>query len=369
MRGATSGALGALLPAAMLLGALSMAGCSPSGTESSTGSRPPIEVRASVDRAVATVGDRVTYALTIDRDAELEAEVPALDPDLAGLTVIESGGKEIRQEGDRVIEEHPLRLRVDQVGSYVLPAVSVRYRHAPQTGTETAAEGDAEGVGEGEREGDAETAGPDWETVETSPIFVEVESVLDRAGEAGEEVADIRGLKPLERPAEGPPWIRIAAGASVALLLLGLFVWLRNRDRSAAEAPPRPAHEVALERLAALARKDRSDPQAVHRLYFELSEVVRVYIEARFGLNATDLTTEEIVVSLPGVRGLETEPALALRRFLIATDRVKFADHQPSEDEVRADLERARDFVESTLAQPEIANEAGEGERLREEAA
>lgn len=335
----------------VLLPVLLLAACSGPGAETSTETRPPIEVRAAVDRAVATVGDRITYTLTVDRDASLEAEVPPLDPDLAGLTVIESGGKEIRQQGDRVIEEHPLRLRIDQVGSYVLPEAAVRYRPAApdaEAETETGTESD-------------------WETVETSPIFVEVESVLDRAGEAGEEIADIRGLKPLERPAEGPPWAWIAGGASLALLLLGFFLWLWHRDRSASEAPPRAAHEVALERLAALAQADRSDPETVHRLYFELSEVVRVYVEARFGLNATDLTTEEIVVALPAVRGLDTEPALALRRFLIATDRVKFADHQPSEEEVLTELDRARDFVESTRPRPEISDEtSGESENKSE---
>jgi len=317
------------LLAAWLAGSL-LGSCAPGTHDGSAAPepRPPVEVRAAVDRAVATVGDRLTYTVTVDRAHDVEVDVPPLNPELAGLVALDAPQREVHEEGERVIEDHRLTLRVDEVGSYVLPPVTVRW-----------------GGEEGEES---------EQTVETSPLFIEVESMLERAREAGEEVTDIRGLKPLQRPGPDIPWPWIAAGAVLAAVFAGALIWLLRRRRQRSQTPPRPAHEVALERIAELEGWDRTDAAVVHRLFFELSEAVRVYVEDRYGLNATDLTTEEIVVALPGVTGLETEPALELRRFLVATDWVKFADHQPPADEVAATLAQARGFVESTrLRDPE----------------
>jgi hypothetical protein len=118
------------------------------------------------------------------------------------------------------------------------------------------------------------------------------------------------------------------AGAALAL-------WLRRRrDRVAAvpEAPPIPAHEIALAALDRLAAQRAVGDAAVRRFYFALSEIVRAYIEGRFGLNATDLTTEEILrrsIALP----LRRRPP-GLRAFLHDTDRVKFAAHRPQRGEI-----------------------------------
>lgn len=314
--------------------------------ETDTGSAPgvPVEVEAAVDRAVATLGDRVTFTVTLDRSEAIEVEVPPLDPEVEGLTAIDRGEEEVRRRGGRVVETRWVRLRVDEVGSHELPPVTVRYRPRPEPE-------DAE-TEDTEKE-DTETEDGVWETVETAAVTIEVESLLERAERAGEEITDIRGLKPLERPASETPWLWIAGGGVLAAVLVALLLlWLRRRTNEPA-APPRPAHEVALERLDALARLDRTDPETVHRLHFELSEVVRIYVEARFGLNATDLTTEEIVVALPRLPGLEGDTACRLRRFLVDTDRVKFADHRPAETEIDAAFERARAFVEATRPRPE----------------
>jgi len=334
----------------LLLG-LVLAGCS-GPTSDPEASRPPVEVSAGLDRAVATLGDRITWTLTVDRAAEVEVDVPPLGGDLDGLTVVDAGHRE-KTRANRVVEEHWVRLRVDEVGSLELPAITVSYRQTAQPkGAESgqAESGEAES---GEAES-GEVASTEEEpvieaTVETSPLTLEVESMLERAGA---EVTDIRGLKPLAEPATPLLWIWILGGAALLALATFAVLWLRRRRRTKPEAPPRPPHEVVLERISALADLDLSDPQAVRRFHFEISEALRAYIEARFGLNATDLTTEEIVVALPSVRGLTAEPAKSLRRFLLATDRVKFADHRPSEGEIQEVLERARSFVEATVPPP-----------------
>lgn len=280
-----------------------------------------MEAKVSVDRAVATTGDLITYTVSVDYDPVWEVELAEPGADIAGFRIVDLGRRAPEERADgRIDEERWYELRADLVGSYVLPPARVSYRR---------------------RDAEDDEA---WQALETSEIFVEVESVLAAAPDA----EDIRDLKPLRRIEEPFPWPWTAAGG-VALLLaaaVGVVVWRRRRSRPG--PPPLPAHEVAFAALDRLRRTDFTDPAAVRRYYFAISEVVRAYVEGRFGLNATDLTTEEIVVRLRQMVGLGQVQREKLERFLVATDEVKFAGRQPEEGDVETTYELALSFVEET---------------------
>jgi hypothetical protein len=104
---------------------------------------------------------------------------------------------------------------------------------------------------------------------------------------------------------------------------------------------------VALAALDRLAATEPVGDAAVRRYYFALSEIVRAYIEGRFALNATDLTSEEILESL-GRLDLSEELSRGLRTFLLDSDAVKFAAHRPPRAQIGAILDWARRFVEAT---------------------
>ena len=327
------------------------------GVVSSDASRPPVETRASVDKAVATTGDLITYRVVVEYDRAFEVFFPEPGAEIAGFRIVDLGEEEPVVRGERLIEERWYRLRADLVGSYVLPPIAVDYRPLDLE-KPTSSDPDASESEVAER----------FSTVETSAIFVEVESVLPQGGEA----QDIRGLKPLRRVERPVPWDWLGGGAA-ALILVGLALWyyLRRRRRRD-EVPPEPAHVVAFRALDALRSMDFTDPLEIRRFYFAVSEVVRAYVEGRFGLNATDLTTEEILAEVTDLRDLEEEPREHLRRFLLDTDRVKFADQPAGEAEVEATYEAALGFVEETLPRLETdepEDEATEPEVEREVAA
>ncbi len=291
---------------------------------------PPVEVRASVDRAVATTGDLITYRIEIEHDPAFEVEVPEAGSEIAGFRIVDAGREPSRRRQDRVLEERWYTLRADLVGSYVLPPVEVGYRRALEEGA-TAPVPDV---------------GSESGAVRTSEIFVEVESVLPDAGAEGGEAADIRDIKPLRRIERPIDW-RWAAAAALALAAAaaGYLLW---RRRSRPPAPVEPPHLAAFRALEALRGLDVADPEALRRFYFGLSEALRAYIEDRFGLNATDLTSEEILLRTAELEGLGTPELESLERFLVDTDRVKFAEHRPGEAEISATYERALGFVEAT---------------------
>ena len=108
-----------------------------------------------------------------------------------------------RDEDGRRILERWYKLRADLVGSYVLPPVELAYRLAATAGEPAASETPAE-------------------SVQTSEIFIEVQSVLPAGGEA----TDIRGLKPLRQVKTPTPvwlWVLICPAVSTAVPLRWFF--------------------------------------------------------------------------------------------------------------------------------------------------
>ena len=315
------------LPAAAVAALAALWGCAGSVPEEAGGTaEPPVEVRASVDRAVATTGDLITYRIVVDHDPSVEIALPDAGSEIAGFRIVDIGEEEPREEGGRQVLERWYQLRADLVGSYVLPAVEVSFRPAD--------------------------AGPETpvETVAASRIFVEVESVLPADG----EITDIRDIKPLREIERDRPWRWIALGSLLlALAAWGFYLWWRRRGE--VEWAATPPHEAAFRALDELRALDLADPAQIRRFYFGLSEALRGYVEGRFGLNATDLTTEEIRERLIEVAGLAPEPRGAFERFLQDTDQVKFAHYQPEPREIEAIWERALGFVEVTRPAEEAA--------------
>jgi len=275
----------------------------------------PVVVIAAVDRARATTGDLVRFSVEVSRDPAYVAELAGLELDLAGFPLLEVGRDEPRKRRGRIIETHWAQFRADLVGSYILPGVTVHYRSQEK----------------------AESG-----SVETAEIFVEVVSVLPTDGAA----SDIRDIKPLQAMPASWRWI-VWLGVLLGVLVgVAAYLYWRKKQRSVV-APPIPAHVLALAALRRLRRTDLQTSAEKRRYYFEISAVLRGYVEGRYRLNATDLTTEEILDNLDGL-GIENEECTRLRRFLLHGDQVKFAASIPTQEEILATYERAFVFVENT---------------------
>jgi len=142
----------------------------------------------------------------------------------------------------------------------------------------------------------------------------------------------------------------MAAGAG---LLLGFWLRRRWRDRKIVRPlpPPRPAHEIAFEKLDRLGASLQPDMD-LRPFYFELSETLREYLGNRFGFDSLELTTDELMAELQRRphRSLLTGQ---LHGWLSACDLVKFAKIAPTESEARGALETAIQIVTATRARPE----------------
>lgn len=153
------------------------------------------------------------------------------------------------------------------------------------------------------------------------------------------------------------PWLLLAAALAAAVYAL------RRRARpgaAGAGAPPpdgRAPHERAAAELDALELSGLWDQGRHKEFYSELTAILRRYLEARFAVAATRMTSRELERSLRDGR-LARGGLGRLRLLLDRADLVKFAK-APTEDEWgKLDLGSARALLAETAPQ-ELAVQAG----------
>ena len=144
-----------------------------------------------------------------------------------------------------------------------------------------------------------------------------------------------------------------AALLSVLLLVAGVFLWRKFRplpeETETVEVlpPPRPAHEIALERLRTLSERNLPAKRQWERFHTELSFIVREYLQNRYNLDALEMTSDEILRTVRGMylRGVDERLFLD---FFGACDLVKFARYEPDETRSKALFDQAALLVERT---------------------
>jgi hypothetical protein len=110
---------------------------------------------------------------------------------------------------------------------------------------------------------------------------------------------------------------------------------------------PRPAHEVALERIEALRARELWQKDEYKLFYSELTDILRWYLEQRFDVRAMEQTTSEIMGSLAHLPDFNDEDRTKLKRLLFLADLVKFAKERPIGHENDVHLTAVESFIKS----------------------
>jgi hypothetical protein len=117
--------------------------------------------------------------------------------------------------------------------------------------------------------------------------------------------------------------------------------------------PEIPAHVIAMEKLDALQVKKLWQEGQIKEYYSELSEIVREFIELRFGIIALELTTPEILGELKD-SVLKDASFKLLKDLLPLADMAKFAKFKPLGEENEQAIQHARQFVELNVQRKEV---------------
>jgi hypothetical protein len=181
-----------------------------------------------------------------------------------------------------------------------------------------------------------------------------------------QDIMDIKG--PMDVPIN---WRKYVLYGLIALVVIGLLIagflyWKKHRKPKEAPLarplPTRPAHEIALEKLEELRLKKLWQNDRTKEYYIELSDIVREYIEFRFGIMALEQTTDETLRSLQ-ISGVDTEQLRTLKGMLQLADLAKFAKYRPLADENDRSMDVAKAFVKGTV--PSVQNETGNDKAVK----
>ncbi len=192
----------------------------------------------------------------------------------------------------------------------------------------------------------------------SAPLVLGIITVLPGA-KAGGDTVDLKPLKAVvELPGGWPRW-PLWLALAVALGLVALYLWRRRqRRRLSAEVlrpvDTRPCDVIALEALAELRTAGLARRGAMKQHYGRLTDILRPYLEQRFGFPAVDLTTTEILTAAtPALTALDPNDGPGtiheeLTELLTGADLVKFAKLEPPVAIAEGEVERAADFVRAT---------------------
>ena len=137
----------------------------------------------------------------------------------------------------------------------------------------------------------------------------------------------------------------------IALGVVTVFFVIRYRDNKPIikiikiepKLPPHLAAMKKIETIKADKAAKREDPKAY---YTELTDVIRVYIKERFGFNAMEMTSSEIIERL--LEEKDKDSIRDLKAMFETADLVKFAKYAPLMNENDMNLVNAVDFINQT---------------------
>ncbi len=146
------------------------------------------------------------------------------------------------------------------------------------------------------------------------------------------------------------PYIGIGLGI---LLLIILIVYIARRLKQQKPLIPsritiEPPHITALRNLDQLKDEKLWQQGQVKLYYTRLTDILRIYIEGRFSVQAMEQTSDEILASLKKMSFDDESCFSALKELLNLADLVKFAKALPLPDENESNILNAYLFVNHT---------------------
>ena len=151
-------------------------------------------------------------------------------------------------------------------------------------------------------------------------------------------------------------WWMVSLWLAILLSLLYLRHWRKKKEKLAQEEqvieevepePIIPAHIIALEKLGDLKSNKSWESENDKMFVSDLTDIIREYIENRFGVLALEMTTSEITEAL-GKDLLNNEQLGQLGNALNVSDMIKFAKAKADSNLYEQFVDEAIDLVKDT---------------------
>lgn len=300
-----------------------------------------ISVKAGLDTSAILIGDQVRLAIEVQKNNRYTVDFPLFrDTITKGIEILNTSPVDtIPGDDDRTVLTQEVLITSFDSGKYTLPPLPFIWKDKNRS-----------------------------DTLYSSPLELNVYTVpVDTTSE----------IKPIKLPLDAPVtfaeiWPYLLIGLLV--IMVGLFVFWYIKRRKAnkpvfrVEKPKEPAHRIALRELDKLSEEKLWQKNEIKLFYTRLTNIIRKYIEERFGVYAMEETTGEIMRDIK--KGYVDDQQLQniLYELLSLADMVKFAKNIPLPDENEKLMRHAYDFVIKTKTEKKENgvdnNENEEGEKL-----
>ncbi len=301
---------------------------------------PEVRIDLAVEPREVTVGEPFSVTLRVEHPPDLDVRLPAPGTDWGSLTVRESGAPQRGTGADGWVRQVAVyRLAAFELGALEIIPLELEV-----------------------------TQGGERRTVATPAATIQVNSILPMEEGEGEEpqLADLKDQASL--PLSLARVLALVALAVLLLAVVAYLLWRRRRSQPAAaiEAPgpplPPPDRE-ALQALQALLAGPLLAQGKIKEYHVQLAEIVKRYLERRFGVPTLERTSFE-VVQATRLAPVDVWVPGRVASLLSGCDFVKFARQRPDVDRCRDMVDEARALVEQTrpLVPPRAAEQTAAGE-------
>lgn len=277
-------------------------------------------VSSQLDSASIQIGEQARLRLSVAQPTNLQVTVPILSDTITkGIEIVDIVKADtISLSDNRIQVNYDYLITSFDSGFYFIPAYTY------------AAAGD---------------------TLQTAPLGLSVTTVT-----VNPETDDIKTIKPIMSApfywSELFTWVGyvLLAFLVVGIIVLVLLKYVLKKKVPFIDQTPQPVippHIVALEKLEEIKVQKIWQCGDIKVFYTQVTDVLRVYLEGRFGINAMELTSDEIMALVKKEPGLN-EVRAALKDLLTLADLVKFAKMVPIENQNERSLLIAFDVVDKT---------------------
>ena len=174
----------------------------------------------------------------------------------------------------------------------------------------------------------------------------------DSVSKAVSRMTDIHDIKDPVRPGLiANTKYYIFAGLLIAGVIAFIIWYIKRNHSQSIETliPELPPEITASNKLDQLAENAHLDPKI---FYFQLSAIMREYLDTRYQIKSMEMTSEEFI---PAINDLNIENHLqeAIKKLILSTDPIKFARVDTTQAKITADLEFVRQLINQTTINPQ----------------
>lgn len=278
------------------------------------------KVGARIDAAQITVGDQARLFVEAQHNpATSKLQWAAIPDTFNGLEIAEKGKIDTIKNGNLVTYKQRLLITGFDSGMHVVPRFI--FTVLPNSGTP--------------------------QTLQTDSFPILVQPVAVDTTKPFKGIKDIVGVESSWKDYIG----YIIGGILLAVLIAVVIVYLRKRKQPAPapipEGPKETPNEKAIRLLNELEQQklwENNNPKEYHT---QLVDILRIYMEERFGVNVMELTSDEILHKVALHKEM-TSHRMLLSNIFYTADLAKFAKAQPTPQEHMAAMDYAKQFIMAT---------------------